>query len=65
MDEIKNQFSSGEIKTISLGISFMIEDVNEELEIYENANMTEAAQTSREVLSSLYEVLNKVRNLNL
>jgi hypothetical protein len=65
MYEIKNQFSSGELKAISLCISFMIDDVNEELESYENASMTEAAQTSREVLSGLYEVLNKIRNLTL
>jgi hypothetical protein len=65
MYEIKNQFSSGELKAISLCISFMIEDVNEELKSYEEAKMDEASQTSREVLSGLYEVLNKIRNLTL
>jgi hypothetical protein len=63
MQKISNEFSSGELKAIALCVTFMIEDVSEELNSYEDAKMDEAAQTSREVLSGLYKILNKVRDL--
>jgi len=63
MQKISNEFSSGELKAIALCVTFMIEDVSEELNSYEDAKMDEPAQTSREVLSGLYKILNKVRDL--
>jgi len=63
MQKISNEFSSGELKAIALCVTFMIEDVNEELKSYEEAKIDEAADTSREVLSGLYRLLNKVRGL--
>jgi hypothetical protein len=63
MQKISNEFSSGELKAIALCVTFMIEDVSEELNSYEDAKMDEAAQTSRDVLSGLYKILNKVRDL--
>lgn len=63
MQKINDEFSSGELKAIALCVTFMIEDVSEELNSYEDAKIDEAAQTSREVLSGLYRVLNKVRKL--
>ncbi len=63
MQKINDEFSSGELKAIALCVTFMIEDVSEELNSYEDAKMDEAAQTSREVLSGLYKILNKVRDL--
>jgi len=63
MQKIDDEFSSGELKAIALCVTFMIEDVSEELNSYEDAKMDEAAQTSREVLSGLYKILNKVRDL--
>lgn len=63
MQKISNEFSSGELKAIALCVTFMIEDVSEELNSYEDAKMDEAAQTSREVLSGLYKILNKVGDL--
>ena len=63
MQKINDQFSSGELKAIALCVTFMIEDVSEELNSYEEARIDEAAQTSREVLSGLYRILNKVRSL--
>ena len=63
MQKINNEFSSGELKAIALCVTFMIEDVSEELNSYEEARIDEAAQTSRDVLSGLYRILNKVRSL--
>jgi len=63
MQKINDEFNSGELKAIALCVTFMIEDVSEELNSYEDAKMDEAAQTSREVLSGLYKILNKVRDL--
>jgi hypothetical protein len=63
MQKINDEFSSGELKAIALCVTFMIEDVSEELNSYEEARMDEAAQTSRDVLSGLYRILNKVRDL--
>jgi hypothetical protein len=63
MQKISNEFSSEELKAIALCVTFMIEDVSEELNSYEDAKMDEAAQTSREVLSGLYKILNKVGDL--
>ena len=63
MQKIESEFSEGELKAIALCITFMIEDISEELNSYEDAKMDEAAQTSREVLSGLYKILNKVRDL--
>lgn len=60
----ENTFNSGELKAIALCVTFMIEDVTEELKSYEEAKIDEAAQTSREVLSGLHKVLNKVRKLD-
>ena len=55
MQKINDEFSSGELKAIALCVTFMIEDVSEELNSYEEARMDEAAQTSREVLSGLIQ----------
>jgi len=63
MQKINDEFSSGELKAIALCVTFMIEDVSEELNSYEEARIDEAAQTSRDVLSGLYRILNKVRSL--
>ena len=64
MNGIENEFDSGQLKAIQLSVSFMIEDINEELESYENAKMSEAAQTSRDVLAEMYVILNKLRSIN-
>jgi hypothetical protein len=64
MNGIENEFDSGQLKAIQLSVSFMIEDINEELESYENAKMCEAAQTSRDVLAEMYVILNKLRSIN-
>ena len=64
MQKIESEFSEGELKAIALCVTFMIEDVSEELNSYEEARIDEATQTSRDVIAGLYDVLNKVRKLN-
>jgi hypothetical protein len=64
MQKIESEFSEGELKAIALCITFMIEDISEELNSYEEARIDEATQTSRDVIAGLYDVLNKVRKLN-
>ncbi len=59
--EILNE---SEIKTIELSVKFLLDDVSDELRAYEESGIDDAAETSREMVSKLYKVLGKVRNMS-
>jgi len=54
-----------DLKAIEISVKFLVDDITEELDSYESAGMDEAAETSREVLGKLYNVLGKVRNMGM
>lgn len=54
-----------ELKAVEMCVKFMVDDISEELDRYEDAGMNEAADTSREVLSKLYGVLGKLRKMGM
>lgn len=56
--------NESEIKTIELSVKFLLDDVSEELRVYEESGIDDAAETSREMVSKLYKVLVKVRNMS-
>jgi hypothetical protein len=57
--------TKSELKAVEMCVKFMVDDITEELDSYENAGMEDAAQTSREVLGKLYNVLGKVRKIGM
>jgi hypothetical protein len=54
-----------DLKAIEISVKFLVDDITEELDSYESAGMDEAAETSREVLSELYNVLGKIRKIGI
>lgn len=59
------ELTKADLKAIEISVKFLVDDITDELDSYENAGMDEAADTSREVLSDLYNVLAKVRNMGM
>ena len=59
------ELTKADLKAIEISVKFLVDDITDELDSYENAGMDEAADTSREVLSNLYNVLGKVRNMGM
>jgi len=57
--------SRNDLKVIEMSVKLITDDVTEELDSYERAGMDEAAETSREVLSELYNVLGKIRKIGM
>ena len=58
------ELNKADLKAIEMSLKLVLDDVVEELHSYETAGMDEASTISREVLSDLYNVLNKVRKMN-
>tara|TARA_R100001198_G_scaffold3709_1_gene2140 strand:- start:186 stop:377 length:192 start_codon:yes stop_codon:yes gene_type:complete len=58
------ELNKADLKAIEMSLKLVLDDVGEELHSYETAGMDEASTISREVLSDLYNVLNKVRKMN-
>lgn len=61
--DFMEELSKGDLKVIEMSIKQITDDVTEELDSYERAGMDEAVETSREVLSELYNVLGKIRKI--
>lgn len=59
------ELTKADLKAIEISVKFLVDDITDELDSYESAGMDEAAETSREVLSDLYNVLGKVRNMGM
>lgn len=57
------ELNKSDLKAIEMSLKLVLDDVGEELHSYETAGLNEASQISREVLSDLYNVLNKVRRM--
>ena len=58
------ELNKADLKAIEMSLKLVLDDVGEELHSYETAGMDEASTISREVLSDLYNVLEKVRKIN-
>ena len=58
------ELNKSDLKAIKMSLKLVLDDLEEELNIYENSCMDEASSISREVLSDLYNVLEKVRKIN-
>ncbi len=58
------ELNKSDLKAIKMSLKLVLDDLEEELNIYENSGMDEASSISREVLSDLYNVLEKVRKIN-
>ncbi len=58
------ELNKADLKAIEMSLKLVLDDVGEELHSYETAGMDEASTISREVLSDLYNVLEKVRKMN-
>lgn len=63
--DFMESLTKADLKAIEMSVKFLVDDITEELDSYENAGMDEAAETSREVLSTLYNVLGKVREIGM
>lgn len=62
--DIMEKLSKSDLRAIEISVKFLVDDIAEELQGYENAGMHEAEQTARDVLGDLYVVLNKLRKIN-
>lgn len=58
-----NELNENDLKAIEVSVKFLIDDITDELDRYEDAGMENAADTSRDVLNDLYNVLDKVRKM--
>lgn len=63
--DFMEDLSRNDLKVIEMSVKLITDDVTEELYSYESAGMDEAAETSREVLSELYNVLGKIRKIGM
>jgi len=63
--DFMESLTKAELKAIEMSVKLLVDDIADELDNYENAGMEDAADTSREVLSTLYNVLGKVRNMGM
>lgn len=65
----KNDFMESltlaDLKAIEISVKFLVDDIADDLDAYETAGMEDAADTTREVLTELYNVLGKVRNIGM
>ena len=63
--DFMESLTKAELKAVEMSVKLLVDDIADELDNYENAGMEDAANTSREVLSTLYNVLGKVRNMGM
>jgi hypothetical protein len=65
----KNDFMESltlaDLKAIEISVKFLVDDIADDLDAYENAGMEDAIDTTREVLTELYNVLGKVRKIGM
>ena len=61
---LMESLTKSDVKAIELSVKFLLDDISEELRVYEESGIDDAAETSREMVSELYKVLGKVRNMS-
>lgn len=59
------ELTRNDLKAIEVSVKFLIDDITDELNSYEDLGMEDAVDTSTGVLKNLYNVLNKVRKLGM